>query len=313
MTNFEVISITTLPPAQAAYFLVLAAVLGACFGSFINNVAWRMVRGMTAFKGRSQCSKCEHTLGIFDLVPVFSWLFLRGRCRYCKAKISPRYFIVEVVMAVLFALMIWQWGLSIQALAYALLATILCGITLVDLETRTIPNGFIIAGLVVWVASVWFVSIVPGTISVGSLFTSLLGYTFWAVLADGLAGGLAIGGGILVFSLLFDKVTGRNSLGGGDVKLFFMVSLYLGLAAGLFNLLVSCVLGLVFSFVWALFRQRSSSDEEAKTVDASADETEEQRESFKTKAFPFGPAIAAATMLTLFVGPAFLTWYVGLL
>lgn len=321
------LDVQILPLAQAAYFIVLAAVLGACVGSFINNVAWRMVRGKTAFKGRSQCSKCEHTLGILDLVPVLSWLFLRGKCRYCKAKISPRYLIVEVLMAALFALAIWHWGLSVQTLAYLVLFAILCGVMLVDLETKTIPNGFIIAGLVVWVASVWFMPVTPGTIGVGSLFVAALGPGPLAVCADGLVGAIAIGGGILVFSLLFDKVTGKNSLGGGDIKLYFMVSLYLGLAAGLFNLLVSCVFGLVFAFVWALFQQGTSESTtveaaatapaaEATTAQAAGTEAsapEGPQESFKTKAFPFGPAIAAATVLTLFVGPAFLTWYVGLL
>lgn len=277
-------------PWQIAFFLVLAAVLGACCGSFINCLAWRLVRGESALKGRSHCSQCEHTLSFLDLVPVLSWLLLRGKCRHCKAKISPRYIIVEVIMAIVFVLILMFYGLSIQALAYMALATILCGVLLVDYESMTIPNGFIIAGIIVWLASVWFIRVPTDQFFVGSLFAGSLGYGFLAVLVDGLIAAFVIGIALLVLSLIFDKITGRNSLGGGDVKLFFMVGLFLGLFGSFFNLLLSCILGLLFSLVRSLFKEKT-----------------------KSKAFPFGPAIAVSTVVTLLLGPLGLTWYIDLL
>lgn len=286
-------------PVQAAIILGIAALLGAIMGSFMNCLAWRMAHGESALRGRSHCPACGHALGPLDLVPVFSWVFLGGKCRYCKEKVSVRYVLVEIAMAVVFALLLWEYGLSIQAIAYWALACILCGAALVDIDTYTIPNGFIIAGLVVWVASVWFMVVPTQGFGLGSLFAASLGFGYLAPLADGLLGAFVIGGGILVFSLLFDKVTGRTSLGGGDVKLLFVVGLYLGLCGSLFNLLIACLLGLVFAVVWQFFRK---------------DQPEEgEGENFKTKAIPFGPAIAAATIVTLLVGSLFLTWYVGLL
>jgi leader peptidase (prepilin peptidase)/N-methyltransferase len=313
-------------PLQVAYFLVLAGVLGACAASFVNNLAWRMVRGKSALKGRSECSQCGHKLGALDLVPILSWLFLRGKCRYCKARISARYIVVEVITAVVFVLIAWHYGLSIQTLAYFFLASILLGVLLVDIETMTIPNGFIIAGIIVWVASVWFIRPPLVGFGIGSMFVGSFGYGFLAVLIDGLAGAFAIGGGMLVFATLFDKITGRNSLGGGDVKLFFMVGLYLGVAAGFFNLLLSCILGLVFSFVWiasgaaekqdAALNSDAEGEKAAEAPEADAkntDSAEQEHTSAAKKAFPFGPAIVVSTILTLLVGFQFVTWYIDLL
>ncbi len=276
----------------------IAALLGAIMGSFINCLAWRVVNGESVLKGRSHCPACGHTLGVLDLVPVFSWALLRGKCRYCKTKISARYVLVELGMALLFALLFWQYGASVQTLAYWALACILCGAALVDLDTYTIPNGFIVAGFVVWLASVWFVLPVSG--GVGGTFVAQLGSGFLPVLVDGLLGAVLVGGGILLFSLLFDKATGRTSLGGGDVKLLFMIGLFLGGIGSLFNLLLSCVLGLVLAFVWWFSRSRSSEEGSGK------------EENFKTKAIPFGPAIALATVVTLLVGSQCITWYLGL-
>lgn len=281
-------------PAQAAILLGVAAVLGACLGSFVNCLAWRLVNGESVVKGRSHCPHCGHTLGALDLVPLVSWLALRGRCRHCKQPVSPRYVIVEVLMAAVFAALLAVHGAGVPWLAYAALATVLMGVALVDLDTFTIPNGFVIAAAAIWVASVWFMRPpLGGAFGVGSMFAPLVGFGWTAVALDGLAGAVAVGGGILVFSLAFDAVTKRASLGGGDVKLLFVVGLFLGLAGSLLNLLIACVLGLAFAVVRGL-------------------STRSAPESVGTKAIPFGPAIAAATVITLMAGSALLTWYTGL-
>ncbi len=295
------LTLSELDPAAAAYLIVVAAVLGACLGSFMNCLAWRSVNGESIMRGRSHCTECGHTLGIIDLIPVFSWLLCKGRCRYCKKRVSARYIVVEIVLALVFVLIVIVYGISIQSLAYAALACVLCGVTLVDLDSYTIPNGFVIAGVVVWVLSVWFMQVPNVGFGPGTLFAGALGYGFAAVLVDGLVGAFAVGGGLLLFSLLFDKLTGRQSLGGGDVKLLFVVGLFLGLLGGLLNLLLSCVLGLVFAFVQAFLRHRPSDQEQGSEGGT--------KESIRTRAFPFGPAISVATMVTLLVGWPMLTWY----
>ncbi|MEQ3363510.1 prepilin peptidase [Raoultibacter massiliensis] len=301
-------SLFDIAPALAAYLSILAAVLGACMGSFMNCLAWRLVAGESVLRGRSHCTACGAQLTAIDLIPIVSWFALRGRCRHCKGKISPRYVVVEIVMAAVFLSIALEYGFTVQALAYAVLACILCGVTLVDADTYTIPNGFVIAGLATWAATVWFMSVPSQGFGPGTIFAAQLGEGFLAVLADGVAGGVLLGGGILAFSLLFEQVTKRDSLGGGDVKLLFVAGLFLGLPLGLFSLLLACFIGLAIAFVLKLSGEPSDSDVHGESDDGSG-----ELESFRTRAIPFGPAIAAATMLTLLIGSPCMEWYVGLL
>lgn len=281
---------------QAAILLGIAAVLGACLGSFVNCLAWRQANGESVLAGRSHCTSCGHVLGVLDLIPVVSWLALRGRCRHCGQRVSPRYVIVEVLMAVLFAAVVVRYGVSVQTAAYLVLVCILMAVALVDLDTFTIPNGFVLAGCVLWLVTIWFMPAPRvDAFSVGSLFVGWV-HPGGAVALDGIVGAVGVAGGVLLLSLVFDMVTKRSSLGGGDVKLLFMVGLFLGLAGSMLNLLVACVVGLAFAVVRGL----------------SAPSSQDGDESIRTRAIPFGPAIAAATVFTLLAGPTILTWYAGL-
>lgn len=288
--SMQLSELAVLSPVWPAFALVVAGVLGAVFGSFINCLAWRIVHGESVWKGRSHCATCDHQLSFLDLIPVLSWLFLRGRCRYCGERVSPRYIIAEVLCAAAFVSSVAMFGVTVHALALCVLACILLGLSLVDLDTYTIPNGFIIAGIVVWAASFAFYGVDAAGIGPGAFMLAITGSPATAVAVDGLAGAVAVAGGMLVLSLVFDKVVGRQSLGGGDVKLLFMVGLYLGLAGSVLNLIVSCLVGIVFSAV----TQRMRADRE------------------DARAFPFGPSIALATWFTLLAGPYLLQWYFGL-
>ena len=281
--------VAVLSPVWPVFFLVVAGVLGACLGSFVNCLAWRLVHGESVWKGRSHCAECNHQLSALDLVPVLSWLFLRGRCRYCGQKVSPRYVVAELLCAAYFVSMVWAYGLTVHALALCVLGCILLGLSLVDLDTFIIPNGFVVAGIVVWVASFAFFGVDMRTIGVGMLMLGLTGNPVLAVLIDGLVGAFAVAGVLLALSFAFDKVVGRQSLG-GDIKLLFVVGLFLGLAASVLNLIVACVVGIVFS----LATQRS------------------RRDSDDPRVFPFGPSIALATWFTLVAGPSILGWYLSL-
>ena len=125
--------------------------LGAALFSFMNVVAWRLPRNMDPLKGRSICPRCGRTLDAPDLVPVFSWLFLRGRCRHCGAPIPARYLLVEVLGGVLalgctrqygaaLALPDGLFGMSWAALLALAVCGILLSIALIDAETQTIPD-----------------------------------------------------------------------------------------------------------------------------------------------------------------------------
>lgn len=285
-------TLATLSPAWPAFFLAVAAVMGAVMGSFINCMAWRIVHGESVWKGRSHCATCDHQLSALDLVPILSWLALRGKCRYCGQRISPRYPLVELLCAAYFASIVAAYGLTVHALALCVLGCILMGLSLVDLDTFTIPNGFIAAGILAWLVTFAFYGVDVTSIGLGTLMLGLAGSPVLAVLLDGLIGAFAVAGALLALSFAFDKVVGRQSLGGGDVKLLFVVGLYLGIAGSVLNLIVACVVGIAFSFATQRARARQGSED--------------------PRVFPFGPSIALATWFTLVLGPTLLGWYFSL-
>ena len=137
------------------YLCILFFVCGTVFGSFLNCMAWRIAHHESVLKGRSHCAVCGHTLGAADLIPIFSYLFLRGRCRYCKEKISPRYMAAEVVCGAGFVLSFLRFGLSARTLQIVVLFCILLALSLVDFEIYEIPDRFILAGIVWYIATVW--------------------------------------------------------------------------------------------------------------------------------------------------------------
>lgn len=247
------------------YMLAVTFLLGTCLGSFSACLTSRLLTGESALSGRSHCDNCGHVLGAADLVPLLSWLFLKGRCRYCGAKVPAECFFTELLAGVGCCLVVYRYDISVLSLRGILLGVILLTMSLTDLHRYIIPDRLQLAGCLVFLVTVWFL---PDPLH---------------VLLRGLLLGTALGGGMLLLSLLFDKLTGKESLGGGDIKLFFMTGLYLGSAWEiLFYLILSCLLGLVF----ALF--------------------------YKKKRIPFGPAIAAACFFMVLYGRIVTEWYTGL-
>ncbi len=246
----------------------MSLIIGAVMGSFLNCAAFRISRGESFLKGRSHCPTCGHVLGVADLFPIFSWLFLGGKCRYCKSKISARYPITEVIMAAASCMCLLAGDLTWLALRNWIFICMLFLLSLVDLDKYEIPNLCIIISIVVWGATV-------------ALMEEPL-----EILKSGLIAGFVFGIGLLLISLVFDKILKKETLGGGDVKLFFAVGLYLGVVRTLFCLLLACILGLVF----ALIAKRGDED----------------------KKIPFGPAISLAAFLMLLYGTPLANWYLGL-
>jgi leader peptidase (prepilin peptidase)/N-methyltransferase len=135
--------------------LVSLIALGACFGSFINAAALRYVKKESFVKGRSKCPYCNETLRWFELLPVVSYLALRGRCRNCSAVLSPRYLLAEVIFALLAALCYVQFGFTwMMPLAFCVCAVLLA-IALIDTDTMEIPDGLVAALIPLAAAAAW--------------------------------------------------------------------------------------------------------------------------------------------------------------
>lgn len=250
------------------YCCVLAGVFGAVLGSFLNCAAWRIAHGESFVKGRSHCTSCGHVLGFLDLIPVFSWIFLGGKCRYCKTKISPRYMLTELFFALVSVLTLLRFDLSPEFVRNMVLACCLFCLSLVDLEIFEIPNGCLLIPVIAW-----FVAI-P--------FTEMSGMDVLYHVASGVGYGAVM----LALVLLFDKILGKETMGGGDLKLFVVMGLYLGVAASLF---FSCILGLIMGAI-----QKRGKENKGPQI-------------------PFGPAIALAFYAMLLYGGGLVNWYMGLL
>ncbi len=252
-----------------AYCVALAVCFGAAMGSFLNCAAWRVVRGESFIRGRSRCPSCGHVLTPAELIPVISWALQRGRCRSCGQRISARYPLTELGFALVTALCLLRFDLTALCLRNYVFLCCLFLLTLTDLDDMTIPDGCHIVSALAWAVAAPFVM------------------TGWREALTCLLAGLVYGGGLLAVSLVLDRVLGRDSLGGGDIKLFAVVGLYLGFIGTLFALMIACVVGLI--------------------LHALSGRGEGRRE------FPFGPSIALAAAGMLLYGAPLIEWYRGLL
>ena len=263
-------------PLIVAYSAFVVGVLGLCMGSFLNCLAWRMTHGESILRGRSHCTTCGHVLGPRDLVPVFSWLSTHGTCRYCGQKVSARYPATELLCCVAYESILFRYGLTLETLELMAFASVLLVLSLTDLDTLIIPNATIVAAILVRVA---FLAAAAGTGMEGVRELAL----------NSLIGGLAVAVPIIVLALVMDRVLGKESLGGGDVKLLFVAGLYFGWQQCLFLIVLACVVALVPALA-------SRAKDEAGGAGA----------------FPFGPAIAFACWMCMLVGEPLVSWYLSL-
>lgn len=270
-------------PYATAYFACVAAVLGLCMGSFLNCMAWRMTHGESVAHGRSHCTSCGHVLAARDLVPVISWLSTRGKCRYCKERVSARYPATELLCAVVYVSILLRYGLAVQTIELMAYASVLLVLSLTDLDDYVIPNATIVACIAIRLAYLAYVA----ASGEGELVM---------LVGSSIAQGLAVAVPILVLVLIMDHVLGRESFGGGDVKLLFVAGMYFGWQQCLFLIVVACVLGIAFG----LAVQRKP--EGKKVLEDGAE----------THLIPFGPSIAISCWITMLVGHQALNWYAGL-
>ncbi len=243
---------------------MIAAVLGAVFGSFLNVVAYRLPRGESLSRPRSRCPGCLTQIRAYDNVPVLSWLALRGRCRTCREPISARYPLVEAATGALCALVVLAKGPDEDALLGLALVLLLVPVTLIDLDHRIIPNRLMLIGAIVAPA------LVLGTAP--------------EALVEHLLAAVAAGGFFLVAVLAYPR-----GMGMGDVKLAFVLGLFLGRDVGP-ALFVALIAG---TLVGAAVIARKGAAEGRKT------------------AVPFGPFLAVGAVVALFAGDAMVEWYLG--
>ena len=120
-------------------------IMGITIGSFLNVCIYRIPRGESVVSPPSRCTRCSHSLAWYDLMPILSYIFLKGKCRYCREGISPRYPIIEALNGILYLFIFYYFGLSFEFYFYCFMASILIVICLIDYYERIIPDGLVLA------------------------------------------------------------------------------------------------------------------------------------------------------------------------
>ncbi|NJL22760.1 MAG: prepilin peptidase, partial [Leptolyngbyaceae cyanobacterium SM1_3_5] len=210
-------------------------IFGTCIGSFLNVVIYRVPAGLSLLHPPSRCPNCLNRLKPYDNVPVIGWLRLRGRCRFCHAKIAVRYPIVEAVTGLLFVAAFWGFHVPLPAFGYWAFFSWLLALALIDLDTLTLPNSLtrsgLLAGLAFQAASGYAHSHTAAG-SIAQLFTGIVGMVIGIWLFDAIT---------LLGSIAF----GQTAMGGGDAKLAAMMGAWLGWKLLLLASFLACAIGAV--------------------------------------------------------------------
>ena len=268
------------------------AVLGAMIGSFLNVVIHRVPREQSIVFPNSTCPKCRKPIKPYDNIPILSYLVLRGRCRSCGAKISPRYPAVEALTAALFAAVTWHDGLSF-ALAFDLAFTAsLIALVFIDAEHMLLPNAITYPGIlfalvmrlvVPYLAGSshfedlpHLISILPARLPLGVV--SLIG---------ALIGALAGGGSLWLMGFLWAKLRGVEAMGFGDVKMMLMVGAYLGWRLTILTILLAAFSGSLAGIAMMLQRGQRNMQ----------------------MMLPFGIFLGIGSIASLLIGARLIEWY----
>ena len=250
-------------PLASIFFIVL----GACIGSFLNVCIYRISEGKSIIFPKSFCPNCQHPIRLCDNIPIISYLVLRGRCRNCHKKISLRYPAVELITALLSLLLFWKYGFSFQYLFAFIFTCALIVITFIDLDHQIIPDVITLPGI--------------------PLFFLLTFFFMDVSFLDSIFGILIGGGSFYLIAVVYQLVTKREGMGGGDIKLIAMLGAFLGWKSLLFILIVSSFLGAITGVSMMIIHGKDLK-----------------------YAVPFGPFLSIAAVAYIFFGDYFMNFLI---
>lgn len=250
------------------FLTAISFLFGAIFGSFANVVIYRLPAGESIL-GRSRCKKCGKTVPWYHNIPIFSYFVLKGKCSTCKEKFSLQYPLVEFLMASFFAVVVYQYGLTWLTLEYLIMVFGLVTCAFIDFEHMILPDEITLGGLAIGLIGA---ALNPER----SFYEALLGVLF--------------GGGILwLVAYVYFVFTGREGLGGGDIKLLGWLGALLGWKAIPFIILSSSIVGSVVGLI----------------------ASKKNEDGLKTM-IPFGPFLALGALLYILGLKSVGLWYVQL-
>jgi leader peptidase (prepilin peptidase) / N-methyltransferase len=240
-----------------------AFIFGAVVGSFLNVCIFRLPAKTSIVKPRSRCPYCQHPIRNGDNIPLISFMLLRGKCRDCGGKISWCYPLVEFITASLSLLLFLKFGLTLKFLIFFIFTAVLIVVTFIDLDHQIIPDIITLPGIPIFFILAIFGVKIPW-------MEALIG--------------LLIGGGLLfAIALIYELLTKREGMGGGDIKLLAMIGGFLGWKSLIFILLFSSFSGAIVGLTAMVIKKQDLK-----------------------YAVPFGPFLSAAAVAYIFFGDAFM-------
>ncbi len=263
------------PPGVLA---IVAGLFGACVGSFLNVCIYRIPKDLSIVRPGSRCPACGGAIAWYDNIPILSWLALRARCRQCGAPISPRYVVVETLVAALWAALAWRYGWSPMFWLGAVAVAGLTLATFVDLDEMYIPDRVSLGGIVVGLVAAW---LWPELHDVDRRWVAVGRSAFGAAVGAGTLWGLAWIG---------ERIFGQEAMGMGDVKLMGAIGACFGWSAVLFTFLTSSFAGAAVGLSLVALRRREL-----------------------RSAIPFGPFLAFGATLWLLGGRDWWDLYIGMM
>ena len=292
-------------------------VLGLIFGSFLNVCIYRLPRGKSVVAPRSACPHCGRMIPLYENVPVFSWLILRGRCRGCQQPISPRYLVVEILTGLMFAACYLHFGLSLETLKCMVLGFLLLGLIFTDAETKLLPNALTLPGLALGIMFSLLVPVNDLASQIMPAFVSLplksdMLWRVWS-LVDSLVGA-AIGASFLYgAAAIYLRARGVEGMGFGDVKLMAMIGSFVGVKLTIVTIFAASLAGSLFglSTVLAIWikRQRRNAARGKSSVEARQRAWRSARLALRFYEMPFGVFLGSMALIAFFFGNHLMRWY----
>ncbi|MEH0019085.1 MAG: prepilin peptidase [Desulfobacter sp.] len=218
---------------------IFAFVFGACIGSFMNVVIFRLPENKSVVFPSSHCPDCGHPLPFYLNLPILSYLYLKGRCGYCSNSISIRYPVIECLTGGLALLLLYKFNLSLPGLFWFFFGCVLIVVSFIDLDHQIIPDRISIPGIAIFASSPLFIP----EMSFETVFY-----------------GIAAGGGILyAIALSYYMLRKQHGMGGGDIKLLAMIGAATGIKGVLFTLFTASVLGTACGVAFMVFQNKKDS------------------------------------------------------
>jgi leader peptidase (prepilin peptidase)/N-methyltransferase len=250
--------------------LITAFIFGICIGSFLNVCIFRLPAGKSIVHPPSSCPGCNAAIRFYDNIPVLSWFILRGQCRNCHAPIAFRYVMVELLGGLMAVCVYLRFGPSVQGIIYFGFIAALLVITFIDIDYHIIPDVISLPGILLGFAASFFIPTLN-----------------WM---DSLLGILAGGGSLYAVAWGYERITGKEGMGGGDIKLLGMIGAFIGWQGVLLTIFMGSAIGTLVGLI----------------------DMRVKKKNMKMR-IPFGPFLALGAIIHLFLGNELIAWYLNTL